>query len=50
MWINTETAEGGILEMSQLAGLQQSEGASAQGGRAHDPAPRAQDRSHCYRF
>jgi len=29
------------------AGLQQSKGASAQGGRAHDPAPRAQDRSHC---
>jgi transposase len=30
------------------AGLQQSEGASAQSGRAHDPAPLAQDRSHCY--
>jgi hypothetical protein len=32
------------------AGPQQSEGACAQGGRAHDPAPLGQDRSHCYRF
>ena len=32
---------------SDRAGLQQAQGVSAQGCRAHDPAPRAQDRSHC---
>ena len=31
-------------------GLQQTQGASAQGGRAYDPAPLASDRSRCYRF
>ena len=32
------------------AGLQQTQGASAQGGRAYDPAPLASDRSRRYRF
>src|SRR5712691_6207272 len=32
------------------AGFQQTQGASAQGGRAYDPAPLASDRSRRYRF
>jgi transposase len=32
------------------SGLQQTQGASAQSGRAHHPAPLASDRSRCYRF
>jgi hypothetical protein len=41
--------EQGMFDPARLVFIDET-GASAQSGRAHDPAPLAQDRSHCYRF
>jgi hypothetical protein len=49
-WTPTDHSRPSSASLTLLLGNGRTQGAPAQGGRAHHPAPLASDRSRCYRF